>query len=130
MKLIKRYPNRRLYDTEIKGYITLADVRTYIKSFCSFEVIDSKTGKDLTRQVLLQVLTDIESEGHASVLTNKMLEGIVRLYDTQFSGVMGQHLELSILAFMDQQTKWQNEMDNLNPTKAFEDYFKQFKPPE
>ena len=86
MKQIKRYPNRRLYDLELKSYITLQDVRDYIKNFVYFEVIDSKSGKDLTRQVLLQVLSDIESEGHASVLTNKMLEGIIRLYDTQFSG--------------------------------------------
>jgi polyhydroxyalkanoate synthesis repressor PhaR len=131
MKLIKRYPNRRLYDTDVKSYITLSNIRDYIKTYQQFEIVDSKSGKDLTRHFLLQVLTEIESEGHASVLTNKMLEEIVRFYDTKMSGILGQHIEQSILAFIDHQRRWQDEtkkFNELNPVKAFNDFFQNMAP--
>ncbi|MBY5920180.1 polyhydroxyalkanoate synthesis repressor PhaR [Ferrimonas balearica] len=126
MKLIKRYPNRRLYDTELKRYITLADVRDYIKSYQSFEVVDSKSGAPLTRQVLLQVLAEMESEGHASVLTDKFLEEIIRLYDSQMSGMAGQWLEQAMVSLLGQQQQWQQElkrMQEFNPTQLFGAFF-------
>ncbi len=131
MKLIKRYPNRRLYDTDVKSYITLSTIRDYIKAYQQFQIVDSKSGKDLTRQVLLQVLTEVESEGHASVLTNKMLEEIVRFYDTNMSSVLGQHIEQSILAFIEHQRHWQDEVTKfnaLNPANAINDFFKNLAP--
>jgi polyhydroxyalkanoate synthesis repressor PhaR len=131
MKLIKRYPNRRLYDTDVKSYITLSTIRDYIKAYQQFQIVDSKSGKDLTRQVLLQVLTEVESEGHASVLTNKMLEEIVRFYDTNMSSVLGQHIEQSILAFIEHQRHWQDEVKKfnaLNPANAMNDFFKNLTP--
>ncbi|ADN76336.1 polyhydroxyalkonate synthesis repressor, PhaR [Ferrimonas balearica DSM 9799] len=126
MKLIKRYPNRRLYDTELKRYITLADVRDYIKGYQSFEVVDSKTGDPLTRQVLLQVLTEMESEGHASVLTDKFLEEIIRLYDSRMSGMAGQWLEQAMVSLLGQQQQWQQElkrMQEFNPAQVFGAFF-------
>jgi polyhydroxyalkanoate synthesis repressor PhaR len=131
MKLIKRYPNRRLYDTDVKSYITLSTIRDYIKSYQQFQIVDSKSGKDLTRQVLLQVLTEVESEGRSSVLTNKMLEEIVRFYDTNMSSVLGQHIEQSILAFIEHQRHWQDEVTKfnaLNPANAINDFFKNLAP--
>ncbi len=131
MKLIKRYPNRRLYDTEIKKYITLNTIRDYIKTYQQFEIVDSKSGGDLTRNVLLQVLTEVESEGHASVLTNKMLEEIVRFYDTKMSGVLGQYMEQSILTFIDHQRRWQDEakkFNELDSTKAFNEFLQNIAP--
>ena len=131
MKLIKRYPNRRLYDTEIKKYITLNTIRDYIKTYQQFEIVDSKSGDDLTRNVLLQVLTEVESEGHASVLTNKMLEEIVRFYDTKMSGVLGQYMEQSILTFIDHQRRWQDEakkFNELDSTKAFNEFLQNIAP--
>ncbi|GAA4892721.1 polyhydroxyalkanoate synthesis repressor PhaR [Ferrimonas pelagia] len=126
MKLIKRYPNRRLYDTDRKGYITLLDVRGYIKSYEPFQVVDSKSGDDITRQVLLQVLSDMESEGHESVLTNKFLEEIIRLYDTRMTGMAGQWLEQAMVGWLSQQQRWQQElkrMQDLNPANMFSAFF-------
>lgn len=127
MKLIKRYPNRRLYDTEIKSYITLADVREYIKGYKTFEVIDSKSGQDMTRQVLLQVLAEMENEGHASVLTDKFLEEIIRLYDSRMSGMAGQWLEQSMVSLLAKQNQWQQElkrMQEFNPADLFGAFFR------
>jgi polyhydroxyalkanoate synthesis repressor PhaR len=131
MKLIKRYPNRCLYDTDVKGYITLSTIRDYIKTYQEFKIVDSKSGKDLTRQILMQVLNELESEGHASVLTNKMLEEIVRFYDTNMSGVLGQHIEQSILAFIEHQRHWEDEVKKfnaLNPANAINEFFKNITP--
>ncbi|MBY5991819.1 polyhydroxyalkanoate synthesis repressor PhaR [Ferrimonas balearica] len=126
MKLIKRYPNRRLYDTELKAYITLADVREYIKDYKAFEVVDSKSGQPLTRQVLLQVLSEMEAEGHASVLTDKFLEEIIRLYDSRMSGMAGQWLEQAMVGLLAQQQQWQQElkrMQEFNPATLFNPFF-------
>ncbi|SHH18546.1 polyhydroxyalkanoate synthesis repressor PhaR [Ferrimonas marina] len=126
MKLIKRYPNRRLYDTELKGYITLMDVRGYIKNYEPFSVVDSKTGDEITRAVLLQVLAEMESEGHASVLTDKFLEEIIRLYDSQMTGMAGQWLEQSMVSLLSQQQRWQQElkrMQEFNPANVFSSFF-------
>ncbi|WP_298441682.1 polyhydroxyalkanoate synthesis repressor PhaR [uncultured Ferrimonas sp.] len=127
MKLIKRYPNRRLYDTELKRYITLVEVRDYIKSYQAFTVIDSKTEQDMTRQVLLQVLADMESEGQKSVLTNQFLEEIIRLYDSHMTGMAGQWLEQSMVSLLAQQQQWQQElqrMQDFNPATLFNAFFK------
>ncbi|MBY6185737.1 polyhydroxyalkanoate synthesis repressor PhaR [Marinobacter hydrocarbonoclasticus] len=126
MKLIKRYPNRRLYDTELKRYITLADVREYIQGYQSFEVVDSKSGEPLTRQVLLQVLAEMENEGHTSVLTDKFLEEIIRLYDSRMSGMAGQWLEQAMVSLLAQQQQWQQElkrMQDFNPANLFGAFF-------
>ncbi|GAA5189606.1 polyhydroxyalkanoate synthesis repressor PhaR [Ferrimonas gelatinilytica] len=126
MKLIKRYPNRRLYDTEKKGYITLMDVRDDIKSYQPFQVVDSKSGEDITRQVLLQVLAEMENEGHASVLTNKFLEEIIRLYDSRMTGMAGQWLEQAMVGWLSQQQRWQQElkrMQDFNPANVFSSLF-------
>jgi polyhydroxyalkanoate synthesis repressor PhaR len=127
MKLIKRYPNRRLYDTELKSYITLSEVRDYIKGYQTFQVVDSKSGDDMTRQVLLQVLAEMESEGHASVLTDKFLEEIIRLYDSRMTGMAGQWLEQSMVSLLAKQTQWQQElkrMQEFNPADLFSAFFR------
>ncbi len=126
MKLIKRYPNRRLYDTELKCYITLADIRGYIKNYVLFQVVDSKSEADLTRQVLLQVLAEMESEGQTSVLTDKLLEEIIRLYDSHMTGLAGQWLEQSMVSLLAQQQQWQQElqrMQEFNPAALFNAFF-------
>lgn len=129
MKLIKRYPNRRLYDTEQKSYITLKEVREYIKGYQKFTVVDSKSGDDITRQVLLQVLAEMESEGHASVLTDKFLLEIIRLYDSRISAMAGQWLEQSMVTLLDQQQRWQKELrrfQQFTPTRMLNSFFNGF----
>lgn len=79
MRLIKKYPNRRLYDTEISSYITIDDVRQLIVEGESFEVCDARSGDDLTRQVLLQVIAEHEQDG-PPLLTPSLLMRLVRLH--------------------------------------------------
>ncbi|WP_410970890.1 polyhydroxyalkanoate synthesis repressor PhaR, partial [Salmonella sp. SAL04269] len=78
-RVIKKYPNRRLYDTEISAYITIEDVRQLIVDGEEFEVRDARTGEDLTRQVLLQIIAEHEQAGEP-VLTTQMLSQIIRFY--------------------------------------------------
>ncbi|WP_051201782.1 polyhydroxyalkanoate synthesis repressor PhaR [Ferrimonas senticii] len=128
MKLIKRYPNRRLYDTELKRYITLTEVRKFIQDYQSFQVVDSKSEQDLTRQVLLQVLAEMESEGQKSVLTDRFLQEMIRLYDSHLTGVAGQWLEQSMLNLLAQQQQWQQEikrMQDFNPAQFFNAFWGQ-----
>ena len=98
MRLLKKYPNRRIYDTEDSRFITLSDVREMVLRHEDFQVLDSKTGNDLTRTTLLQIIADLESEGHASVLTNKILEDLIRFYGDAMGGVLGTLIERSIAA--------------------------------
>ena len=72
MRILKKYPNRRLYDTEQSQYVTLDDVRKMILGKDPVKVLDSKTGKDLTRSVLLQIIAEQEAEGHEPLLTNRV----------------------------------------------------------
>jgi polyhydroxyalkanoate synthesis repressor PhaR len=103
LRIIKKYPNRRLYDTEISSYITLEDVRKLIVDGESFEVRDAKTGEDLTRQVLLQIIQEAESDGEP-IFSTDMLKGIIRFYGP-FQGMLGNYLEKSIQAVLDIQAK-------------------------
>ena len=81
IRIIKKYPNRRLYDTEISSYITIEDVRQLIVDNESFQVRDAKTGADLTRQVLLQIITEHEQDGQP-MLSTELLSQLIRFYGT------------------------------------------------
>src|SRR4029434_892892 len=80
VRILKKYPNRRLYDTEKSEYVTLDDVRKMILGKDTVKVLDSKTGRDLTRSVLLQIIAEQEAEGHEPLLTNRVLEQVGRFY--------------------------------------------------
>jgi len=99
-RLIKKYPNRRLYDTQTSTYITLADVKQLVLSGEEFTVMDAKTSDDLTRSILLQIILDEESGG-MPMFTANMLSQIIRFYGHTMQGVMGSYLEKNIQAFMD-----------------------------
>ena len=77
LRIIKKYPNRRLYDTEISSYVTLEDIRQLVQDGESFEVQDAKTQQDLTRSVLLQIITEREEQGQP-LLTTNMLSQLIR----------------------------------------------------
>lgn len=100
--LIKKYPNRRLYDTSIGAYITLADIKSMVLRRECFQIEDFKTGKDLTRSVLLQIILD-EEAGGAPILTSDMLSRVIRFYGNTEQGLMGKYLESNIRAFSDLQ---------------------------
>lgn len=115
MHLLKKYPNRRIYDTENSCYITLADVRRMVLERKSLQVVDSKTGKDLTRSVLLQVIAEMEAEGHQSLLTNRVLEELIRFYGDKMVGMLGPFLERQVVGFLTQQDRLRNHLRGLAP---------------
>src|SRR3546814_7937580 len=91
-RVIKKYPNRRLYDTDISSYITIEDVRQLIVDGEDFEVRDAKSGDDLTRQVLLQIIAEHEQDGQP-MLSTQLLSQIIRLYGDSLQGFMGTYLD-------------------------------------
>lgn len=108
IRLIKKYPNRRLYDTKTSSYITLADVRDLVLENAEFQVVDAKTGEDLTRSILLQIIIEEESEG-VPMFTSDLLSQMIRFYGNAMQGMMGKYLESNIKAFSDMQSKLQDQ---------------------
>jgi len=118
MREFKKYPNRRLYDMEESRYVTVDDVRKFILRGESIHVSDSKDGTDITRQVLLQILSDQEAAGHEPVLTNRVIEQVIRFYGDNVGSVVSRYIEQSILTFLehqDQLRRRMREMNDLNP---------------
>jgi polyhydroxyalkanoate synthesis repressor PhaR len=101
-RIIKKYPNRRLYDTELSHYITLADVRELVMQGVPFRVLDRTTDEDLTRAILLQIMLEEETGGQPLFSAN-MLAQIIRFYGGTFHGLFARYLEQSLDAFADQQ---------------------------
>ena len=113
-RLIKKYPNRRLYDTRTSAYITLADVKQLVLDSEDFKVIDAKSEEDLTRSILLQIILEEEASG-APLFSSQMLSQIIRFYGHAMQGMMGAYLEKSMVAFVEIQQKFQEQ------SKAFYD---------
>ncbi len=112
-RVLKKYPNRRLYDTQLSTYVTIEDVRKYVLNREAIQVLDSKTGQDITRVVLLQIISEQESEGHEPLLTNRVLEVLIRFYGEPGYGYLGRFLEQSISTFLEQQRRYQRHMQDL-----------------
>ncbi len=102
IRVIKKYPNRRLYDTEESRYITLADVRDLVINRVDFQVIDKKSGNDITRTILLQVISEQEARGEP-VMSTDFLSQVIRAYETVMPGFMARYLEQSLKLFLSQQ---------------------------
>ncbi len=111
-RIIKKYPNRRLYDTEISSYITLEEVRQLVIDGEEFEVRDAKSGEDLTRTVLLQIISEHEGDGQP-MFTTKLLSQVIRFYGDSMQGFMGSYLEKSLQIFLDQQGKFRSQLNNI-----------------
>jgi len=117
-RLIKKYPNRRLYDTQTSTYITLADVKKLVLDQEQFQVIDAKTNEDLTRSILLQIILEEEADG-VPMFTSPMLSQVIRFYGNAMQGMMGQYLEKNIQAFVDIQSKLQEQSKTFYDGKGF-----------
>lgn len=104
VRVIKKYPNRRLYDTATSGYITLADVRQMVLDHAPFVVRDAKTNEDLTRAILLQIILEEEAAG-VPMFSNDMLAQMIRFYRGAMQGVIGGMFEQNVRAFLDFQRK-------------------------
>jgi polyhydroxyalkanoate synthesis repressor PhaR len=107
-RVIKKYPNRRLYDTETSSYITLADVKKLVLEQVQFRVEDAKTKEDLTRSILLQIILEEESAG-APMFSSDMLTQIIRFYGNAMQGMMGSYLEKNIQTFIEIQQRLQEQ---------------------
>ena len=109
IRLIKKYPNRRLYDTQTSSYITLADVKELVLEHGIFQVVDAKSGEDLTRNILLQIILE-EEAGGAPMFTSDLLSQMIRFYGNAMQGMMGKYLESNIKSFTDMQAKLQEQV--------------------
>ena len=112
MRTLKKYPNRRLYDTHTSSYITLADVKQMVLAGEEFEVRDAKTGDDLTRSILLQIILEEESGG-VPMFSAQTLSQIIRFYGHAMQGVMGTMLEKNMAAFAELQSQFLNQSKGL-----------------
>jgi polyhydroxyalkanoate synthesis repressor PhaR len=101
-RVIKKYPNRRLYDTDTSSYITLSEIKQLVMSSEQFAVRDAKTNEDLTRSILLQIILEEEANG-SPMFTVPVLSNIIRFYGHAMQGMMGGYLEKNMQALMDLQ---------------------------
>ncbi|XZG69335.1 polyhydroxyalkanoate synthesis repressor PhaR [Chitinibacteraceae bacterium HSL-7] len=107
-RVIKKYPNRRLYDTATSSYITLVDVKQLVLDGGEIQVLDAKTGEDITRSVLLQIIME-EEAGGAPLFSYDVLTQIIRFYGHAMQGLMGNYLEKNMQLFAQMQTKLQEQ---------------------
>lgn len=127
VRLIKKYPNRRLYDTKTSSYITLADVKQMVLKQEDFQVVDAKSGEELTRQILLQIILEEESGG-VPMFTSDLLSQMIRSYGSAMQGFMGSYLEKNIEAFQQLQKALQDQSQKIygDNTRASQDLWAQF----
>ena len=112
VRMIKKYPNRRLYDTKTSSYITLADVKQMVLKHEDFQVVDAKTNDDLTRQILLQIILEEESGG-MPMFSSDLLSHLIRFYGNAMQGLMGTYLEKNIHAFQEMQKSLQEQSQKM-----------------
>jgi polyhydroxyalkanoate synthesis repressor PhaR len=113
-RVIKKYPNRRLYDTATSSYVTLSEIKQLVMQGETFVVRDAKSGEDLTRSLLLQIILEEESSG-APMFTEAVLANIIRFYGHAMQGHMGSYLESHVQSFMDWQSKLGESSPALSP---------------
>ena len=113
-RVIKKYPNRRLYDTDTSSYITLTEVKRLVMDSEPFVVRDVKTGEDLTRNILLQIILEEEANG-TPMFTAPVLASVIRFYGHAMQGFMGGYLETNIQSLMEVQVKFGEQSKSLSP---------------
>ena len=111
-RIIKKYPNRRLYDTEESRYITLSDIRRLVLEKLDFVVIDKKSGQDITRNILLQVISEQEQSGEP-IMSREFLSHVIRSYGGAMQGFVGSYLDQSIKMFMSQQQQMRDRVKSV-----------------
>ena len=113
-RVIKKYPNRRLYDTDTSTYITLAEVKQLVMASQPIVVRDAKTGEDITRSILLQIILE-EEAGGAPMFSEAVLANIIRFYGHAMQGFMGSYLEKNIQMFTDMQARLAEQSPGMTP---------------
>jgi polyhydroxyalkanoate synthesis repressor PhaR len=131
VRVIKKYPNRRLYDTEISRYITLDEIRQLVIDGIDFQVLDQRDDADITRSILLQVIAEQE-EGGNPIFTTDLLTRFIRFYGDSMQGSLGKYLELSLRLFTEQQQQFLESLRHLlnsnNPIQTLREMSKQHTP--
>ena len=126
MILIKKYPNRRLYDTSKSQYINLETIKELVMLHKEFRVVDSKSDEDLTKSILLQIITEQEGNDHQAILTQTVLKQLIRFYGSDMQNHMRQYIEQSIGLFLDRQDTMQSVMseflDKASPMNVFNQF--------
>ncbi len=117
-RLIKKYPNRRLYDTKTSSYVTLTDIKELVINHEDFVVTDTKTSKDLTRSILLQIILE-EEAGKLPIFTESMLSQIIRIYGNSMQTMMGNYLEKNLEFFTHTQNKFKEYSKKTNEENPF-----------
>ncbi|WP_301102812.1 polyhydroxyalkanoate synthesis repressor PhaR [Propionivibrio sp.] len=128
LRLVKKYPNRRLYDTKTSAYITLSDVKGLVLALENFKVVDAKSGEDLTRSILLQIIIEEETAG-VPLFTTELLSQMIRFYGHAMEGMLGKYLETNIKSFTDFQKKLNEQSYSLygeNSKQVQSDMWSQF----
>jgi polyhydroxyalkanoate synthesis repressor PhaR len=113
-RVIKKYPNRRLYDTDTSSYITLAEVKQMVMDNEPVVIKDAKTGEDLTRSILLQIILE-EEAGGAPMFSEAVLANIIRFYGHAMQGYMGSYIEKNVQLFTDFQNKLAEQSHSASP---------------
>lgn len=114
MRIIKKYPNRRLYDTTIGAYITLTDIKKLVFERIEFQVIDARTKKDLTQNTLLQIITE-EETSQQPIFTTAMLQDFIRFYNEHSQHLLSQYLQQSLELFHQQKNLLKSHYEKLMP---------------
>lgn len=128
IRLIKKYPNRRLYDTQTSAYITLGDVKDLVLKHQNFKVVDAKTNEDLTRSILFQIILE-EEAGGVPIFSADLLSVFIRIYGNATQGMLGKYLENSMKTFLDFQHRLQDQARTLygdNNKQMQADFLAQF----
>jgi polyhydroxyalkanoate synthesis repressor PhaR len=126
-RIIKKYPNRRLYDTAVSRYVTLGDIRLLVTTGTKFRVVDAKTDEDLTRNILLQIILEAEEKGQP-IFSTEVLQQLIRSYGDAMQGFLTMYLEQSLEVFLQQQKLMQEQMTGLiksGPLSVFADLAQQ-----
>jgi polyhydroxyalkanoate synthesis repressor PhaR len=110
-RIIKKYPNRRLYDTATSRYITVDDVRNLVLEHVNIKVVDARSNEDITRSILLQIITEQEEKGHP-FFSAGLLEQIIRFYGDSLQGLITEYMENSLELFLKQHVLYRDQLIN------------------
>jgi polyhydroxyalkanoate synthesis repressor PhaR len=127
-RLIKKYPNRRLYDTAQSKYVTLGHIRDLVRDGTDVQVVDAVSEEDLTRQILIQIITEEES-GEDALFTTELLQRFIRLYQGTMPAAFSQYMERALELFLQQQQMVERQVQSYwggsEATKALADLTEQ-----
>ena len=112
-RVIKKYANRRLYDTVASKHVTLSDIRQMIVDGSEIQIVEDTTGDDITRPLLLQIIVEQEQNGGQPILTETLLSQLIRFYGNPMQGMMAEYLQKSVGTFVKQQSTVQEQMQHM-----------------